>query len=602
MSIVIIAIPHAHAADEIEFVYTNNKRSGIKKIVIDGKTYYDIADGGSELSVSSFDFYVKALTKDYNNNSVADYCANIASLLFESAGTNYGYNDDSYSSDFDTFYTKDTEDNDRDLNLIEQLTRTEAFDSGRVHTTGFGVTNSLKGAQSAMVREIDDCYEQDVNDGNILRYTTGSSSGFAQMTEDSQDVVYNIVTTTDWDAGTTSFASFGIAFYDLKVVPLADDDLEFITAAEGYASLAEASQANAPGVTYNTTGNSTPFTSYITNPSAAEAVVTARYSEDSTTSVSNRIEETEVYSFAENISVATEFSASMPFVGDASISTSLGFTTEQIISTAFSTENTLTQTITNETTAQVTLPPHTQMGITQEAGSAEIKLDYDCPVYLTYKVMIFGMNGDLFLSAVQETWTTAQYDQGSVCVGFGTDTSIGGLDAVSNLYNRAVTNRSIAGFEETYGNVYGYWDKWSDGNGASNYSRVNWEGFINSKQNNGNDKTALQCIEGLRDNIPLSAAGAEMTVSSNSQNTSVSPITPLYDLDEVKVIGSSVFALRPGNMLDLGTVTTHGTMRTVFPITAIATASASGSSAMPAAMSSRVRRAFPCPTFRTIRL
>ena len=53
MSCMMIAAPHIHAADSIDFLMDGDKRVGIKQITIDGKTYYDINGGEGGLGVAT---------------------------------------------------------------------------------------------------------------------------------------------------------------------------------------------------------------------------------------------------------------------------------------------------------------------------------------------------------------------------------------------------------------------------------------------------------------------------------------------------------------------------------------------------------------------
>ena len=94
----------------------------------------------------------------------------------------------------------------------------------------------------------------EVSASEIIRNSTGNEDGFPLLNDEAKrDVIYNIVTchTGSRKANKWYYSSFGIAYYDFEVVPFANKDLAYITAAEGYDSIADAAADNVPGVTYN---------------------------------------------------------------------------------------------------------------------------------------------------------------------------------------------------------------------------------------------------------------------------------------------------------------------------------------------------------------
>lgn len=568
ISCMMIAAPYVQAADSIDFLMDGNKRAGIKQITIDGTTYYDIDGGKSSIDIDTItpvEFYKKAMTADYNGQSAVDMWANIASVIFENAGTDHGYNDNGFSDNFDGFFVNDTN-NESDINLIQELGETNAHKHGRAKTTGWGISTTLKDTQSKMAREIatsfDDVGKENVSSSTVLKFSTGSSDGFKILNDTTnQTVLYNIVTTSKYNGGNNKgyYSSFGLIFYDFELTPLADDDLAFITAAEGYESLEAADAANVPGVEYNESGNGTPNTSYISNPSSSDTTVSASYSETSSTTVSNYMESSETYTFGQTTEVSTEFGASFPLVADSKMSISMGFSSEQAISTAYGSEESITKETTVETVAEVNLPAHTQIGISQQSGKTEMVFTYDCPVYLTYKTIIVAMNGEFYLDSVTtQSWSTAGYDQGGMCIGFGTDNTTGGMTGVDNLYNRAIKFNGMDGFEASYGNCQGYWEKHGDGGSSRGYSSVPWSSILNEKQANGADLTVKECIQRLKSATPLSASGGKMSIMSTSMSTDITSIMPLYDLDYVQADGSSVYTIAPGGTIDFSKIATLG--------------------------------------------
>ncbi len=573
VSIMVISAPHVHAANSVEYVYgTDGKRTGIKTITLDGKTYYDIYDGNENINVAPLRFYEAAIKKRYGDYSVVELWANLASLIFESGGTDYGFQDSGYSSNFDKWFTDDTDSN-RDTNLIEDLSgiekgHTEEHKHNRTRITSWKTTTTLDNVQWEMAREISDSFnddsKEDVPAKHVLEYSSGNKDGFTVMKDQTErEVIYNIVTSSDYSSGANKayYSSFGLAFYDFEIVPFADDDFDIITAAEGYEDIKSAADDNAPGVTYKAAGVDSSNISYVTNPSSSDTVVTATYNETNSTTVSNYMESSKTYTFSENITTSTEFGAKFPLVGEGKASISVSFTAEQAISTAYGSETSYSDGVSAETSAEINLPAHTQIGITQESGNSEIILDYDCPVYLTYKVVVFAMNGECYLDPYTTIDWDSSYDQGGMCAAFcvsGKESQTTGYNAVENIYNRAVVYEGASDFEEAYGSTEGYWEKQGDGESHKRLYALKWDKILGEKQTNGNGLTGLECVKRLYNYIPISAAGGTMTIRSSSINTDISPIIPLYDLDYVQLQSGGVYTIAPGGNVDFGKIGTVG--------------------------------------------
>ena len=549
------------AETNVNFLMENGKRIGIKDVTIDGVTYYDIDGGKSTIDpdkIGEIDFFKKALTAEYNGYSALELWSNIASLTFESAGAKFGYQNLLFGS-FDESFT--TNSGEYKVDLIDAFRNTSPFSRSGVMGSGLDYTDSLSNLQPTMASQINTLTNKTslLTQKNIFKYCTGSEDGFEALNNNAtQIVLYNIVSVYDYggDSKDESFSSFGLAFYDFEVTPLIDEDLNYITAAEGYDSIEEASAASAPGVTYNNTTDGMPYTSFINNPSSSESNVSASYSESVTTSVSNSIQSSESYSFGVSLNRSVEMEASFGDVFKAKTSVAKGISTQKAIETAYGEEKSISNTTTTSTSTDVVLPAHSKLAITQTSGTSEISLNYDCPVYLTYKVAIFGMNGGVNVSGTNEL-DQKNYDQGGMCTLFGTDNSIGGFSATDNLYKRAIENAGSSGFEGAQGQVSGYWENHDDGDPAESYKGVDWNSFINSTQANGT-ASARTCVEQLKNSIPLSATGATITTLSESVVTDITGIFPLYNLYSVKPVDNTIYTLTAGNSLDLGKIATAG--------------------------------------------
>ena len=560
------------AAADIDFVWENGKRIGIKTIKLNDLTYFDLDSGRSTIDnnkISVIELYRKVLTSEYGGNSTAKAWANIATAIFKQAGTDHGFNDDGWSGNYDQEFTHGN--GNKHVNVVDALSKSDVISKGdtglyneNVRGTGFAYTNSLKSVQDALIGSVTAASgnHRQVSASEIIRNSTGNEDGFPLLNDEAKrDVIYNIVTCHNGDSLDNKwyYSSFGIAYYDFEVVPFANKDLAYITAAEGYDSIADAAADNVPGVTYNSTGKGSAYTSYTENKSKTESTVGLSYTETSSVSVSNSMESSKSYSFSESIESQTKFETTLPLIGKAEETIVLNFTAEQAISTAYGKEESVSSEVSTSTTSETTLPPHTKLGVTQRSGSSETILDYQCPVSFTYKVAIFAINGEAYAdNAAISAWNTLGYDQGGMCLGFGSDSSVTGLTAVDNLYNRAVTYIDLSGYETTAGNTYGFWYAHGQNKPSVPYNEVPWKDIIGNTSTNGNGKTCKQNAVFLKGNRPLSMSGATMTMLSKSVNTDVSGILSLYDLDFVQIDGDAVHTLAPGGTLDLSRINTMG--------------------------------------------
>ncbi len=562
-SVVAISAPHAHAATS-SYYYKDTVRTGLKTIETDDILYYDLnADtlGATEpyiVDSSEFKFYKNALMTRYDGVSPIMLWSNIATLIFKSMGSGYGYGS-TYKKDFDALYTEDTSDLTCDIDLYNELA---SWDEEGTHMHGDAQTLGWTLATNRKVP-----FEKLVEDSVLaenkdqLLENLGEDSSFSVFADQEDTVLYNLVKTGgSWDNDGMFLSSFGIMFYDFQLVPLADRGVEYITAAEPYGSLQDANAADAPGVSYRTAGTGNTNTTMVTNPSATESVVSTTYSETSSSSVSNSFERTESFSFGTSSTVSTEFSVSFPLV-DTSVTSSfsLGMTTEEAVQTAYGETKELTNSITNETTAEVVLPAHTQIGITQQAGETEIKFEYDCPVTLTYKVAVFQVNYRWGLIT-----DIGAYSIGMMCTTFGTSSTTGGLDAIENLYNRAIVNADEPGFESSYGNVYAYYNDDKD----YETDTIDWNSIVTGSAAGAYGKVGYKgkdMIEMLNKNRPMSSTGGVMSINAKSQNTDISSILPLYDLDYIQISGDGVYTVAPGGEIDFNKIQTMGYNRYSVP-------------------------------------
>ena len=561
-----VALAAKTEAAELDVVYdANGNRVGFKTITVGETVYYDVFDGKENIDgKNQIDFFKAVLTKKYNQQSILDIWSDVAADVFKIGGNKFGFNYE--FDDFDTWYSKNTKDDpnnnveaNADVNLKEQFKNTEPYSAGKsechcVRASGLQYHSSLNNVQNTMLEQIVDvCGEQEVNAAfkkTVLEFCTPNGEGLELLKDTKQQPVFASVITNQFDSGrfyeTTArwFSSFGIAFYDFDLTPIIEENLSFISAADNYDSIEDAFKDGAPGVTYEESDDGVSSVSYIQNPTSADASVGVSTSKSGTYSVSNSFSESDTYSFTESSHVEVELGATNK------LKFGIGFSASQAISTAFSESTSLSKTISNSTSVNLSLPPYTEVGVRQYETSSEQTVEYDCPVYVTYKVAIFGMNGEYeALLSNTGSWSKSDYDQGSICVGFGDDTVVGGYKAPENLNNRLQAN-SLA-FEFSHGKVTGMYEDQGDGKDPEQLTYINW--------NLSSEKETLRSLaKKAMKYIPMSSLGGKLTAKAEYTSSEVTQIYPMYDLERIRFENDGKYTLGIGGKLDLNTVNTIG--------------------------------------------
>lgn len=554
----------------IDVVYDENGNViGFNTITVGDTVYYNVLPDMYETldEISIAEFYKYVLTSNYNGTSPLETWSHVAENVFRIAGPTHGYNWE--FEEYDKWYDTDLPNTNStslancDINLQKQFAQTAPYASGElefmcVRGSGLQMHSSLNNVQNAMLEQIVDvCGERDVATAfknDVLKFCTGGEGLELLQNETEQPVLAHIVT-NQYDCGgldlidlTTEryFSSFGIAFYDFKLTPIVEKDLQYISAADNYATIKDAFENDAPGVSYTESTEGSSSISYIQNPTSATASVGASTSKSVTNSVSNSFSESESYSFTESLSVSNEL---VMFPECWKMNINLGFSASQALSTAYSESTSLSETVSTSGSVNVNLPPYTELGIKQSVSKTEQSVEYNCPVAITYKVAIFGLNAQYYQDKGTGSWSTADYDQGSICVGFGADSTMGGINAPENLYNR-LTESSVS-FELSHGNVSGMYEDQVDGHDPVHLTYIDWNA---SKEKD----MLLNKAKDIVNWIPMSSIGGKMTIKTDSINTELTQIYPLYDLEKVRFTGTGAYTLGIGGKLDLNTVSLTG--------------------------------------------
>lgn len=397
---------------------------------------------------------------------------------------------------------------------------------------------------------VDVCGERDVATyfkDVVLEFCTGDKEGLELLKDKEEQTVLAHIVTNQYDDYVTEryFSSFGIAFYDFELTPIVKENLEYISAADEYESVEDAFKNNAPGVSYVKSSDSVDSIVYIQNPTAASTSVNASTSKSVSYSVSNSFSESESHSFTEKVGVEFEGGISAA----VKMKVGIDFSTSQALSTAYSESTSLSDTISTSSSVSVSLPPYTEIGVKQSVNKVEQSVEYECPVYITYKVAVFGMNAQYYQDTGTGSWSTANYDQGSICVSFGSDTTEGGISAPENLYNRL--KESSVGFELSHGNVWGFYEDQYDGHDPVNLTYIDWNACKNKSD-------ILEDAQEMINWVPMSSIGGKMVAKTDLISTEITSVYPMYDLKKIRFEDSGAYTLGIGGKLDLNTVNTIG--------------------------------------------
>ena len=562
------------AADEpesavVDVVYDENgNRVGFKTITVGEKVYYDLYDGKNTLDgKDNMDFYEAVLTKENENGDTAlELWSHVADNVFRITGPGYGYNDYfDYRDNYDKWYATDEPNVDvdseanADIDLQLQLSQTNPYESGDlewhcVRATGLQRFYSLNGVQTAMLDQlVDVCGEQETAEyfkRDAIKYCTLNGEGLELLKDTTAQPVLAHVVSNQYDAEGKPryFSSFGIAFYDFELTPIVEEGLQYISAADNYESLLEASENKVPGVSYVVDDDSSAGVSYIQNPTSISASASVSASKSVTNSLSTSFSESNSHTFSKALSIGTEITPIKDFF---KFSVGVNFSTSDAFSTAFSESTSVSETISTSSSASVTLPPYTEIGIRQTTSTVDKAFTYNCPVYVTYKVVIFAMNAGYTQGIVSDegSWEGSAYEQGSVCVGFGSDENLGGISATENLYNRV--KASSPSFEVAYGNVSG---SKVDHDLYDEYESINYIDWASSEANSDLKDWA----DKAKNNIPMSSMGGTMNIKTDTIGTELTQVYPMYDLERVRFEGDGTYNLAIGGSLDLNTVNVVG--------------------------------------------
>ena len=241
---------------------------------------------------------------------------------------------------------------------------------------------------------------------------------------------------------------------------------------------------------------------------APSGTTTYTLSQDTTTTQEfrNSVTNTSEYGFEESAELGVETDVKIPLVGGTKISMKVGFKANQTFGKATSNE---TMTGTASTIGQQTtrvLPPHTIAPTKTTSGEATLKIKYDYPVVIKYKVDMYYVHKDI------GRYGMAPRELIERMTGFGTGTDT--TDPAQSLKNRMAS----VSHEISYGDGIDW--NWPNGS-ASDITAFDLEPMST-------------LAPSIYNNRPIALSAAQVEITSHSETSEILPEQALYPLRSVE--------------------------------------------------------------------
>lgn len=520
--------PTQAKGNTVYYLGNNSEEIGIKSISYDNKLFYDCAKN-THKKVDT-DFLYEFLTtpvqyQELNGETGVitplEQWAHIAGAIFESGGK-YTCTDN-----YKTYYSKSTKgSSDEDHFVAGNLANPKSKQNGdtqddNYHSTGLSVTNSFSELRNIMCTEISNRIDRFTLDPcDILGQGDNCPDALAELADsESREIIYNIDTAISRDGYTPKYKynSYGVAFYDFDLQIIDADGVKYVQSPDKVKTESNITTSIASS-TQNDTLNDT------------SASLSTTISE--TKSLSTSIAESKSHSFSQMY--GGEFKA-----GNDDIGYSLTLKTELTASDVYESSKTHETTVVNEFSKTkediYPVPQHTIVNVEQNVSTDTYVYDYDTPVALTYKVVIFSMSGDVYADSVATlAFSTAGYEQSNFTTFFGGKMVTDGKYAVQSLTER-INHKSYNGWDSAnsttraFHKLHDGQGKWTD---TKSYN-LNWNSVIS---NYDRDKGNAVSLTTSANKCPMLPAGTTTTATVESINTKVLAPVPMYLPTSFKVV------------------------------------------------------------------
>ena len=245
-----------------------------------------------------------------------------------------------------------------------------------IHRSGLNYSNSLNNANTDIRKKLYEYYlAQHTSSSNKKSWNSGSESAtnsFKSLEDNTnQDVFWSILSLnrSEGDSRRRGHGSALIAvFYDFKVSPVLQED----TGSTYIRKRSDGSDKNES------------FVSSITNNSPQNVSAEYTGSTENTVSHTSNINGSSSYTMGHSVSVGT----SVNFGAFASGSVNYSFDYSSTVEKGWSKEDSVTKTERKEDKSSITLPAYSAAKMKRTTSDSEEVTTYNCPVILTYKVML----------------------------------------------------------------------------------------------------------------------------------------------------------------------------------------------------------------------
>ncbi len=467
------------------------------------------------------------------------------------------------------------------------VNRNSAFsDSGRDGMEALGVfaSSDINDLADDIATEIGGFYEDytrikfpDRKNIDNYQYITGKSGsdGREELVEKLQDQGLNdegpfFFTTqsvlAEWDdQGLDSkdddvqMMTWGAIFYDMSVEYLNIDVDSAVSAIdttgmtgerELYDYLQEQKSAGntVPGITYEITTDDPKFSVGGVNQSSLPVDLTIHYGSSVEESATNTYSHSEEYSFTESVSTTSEFKTDGMF-GKLSgtefkWTVSVGFEATQMFNETWENSETYTNISETSTSSTVQLPAHTQILMSTGEGRTAYSMEYDAPIAIRYKVLLFG---SYFMQEGNDG--DVKGETFKFLGNFGNSALATGENAhgAGSIYNRFHNGRN---FESMYGEDLD-WTEILD-NPWNQDEIYDWGG----REIYSVDLAAT--IDEIYSMQPYTVTGGNFGASVKSTNTTIYGLEPLYPLAKVESDSAFDYDLVVGDELYLDNIPLYG--------------------------------------------
>ena len=376
-------------------------------------------------------------------------------------------------------------------------------------SSGLSVAYSLAEVQKRATYDIASLPNRKLTDDDFL--ARHNIKGITDNTT-SQLVLYSTVSTFDRYSRTEQigYDSFTIAFYDFKLHVLSNED-----ELAGKVDLVENSNSNPSFVTLTR------------NEGISDITGQATLANSEKESISTTITNSSSYSFGEKMGVEVEGEAKIPLLAEGKLTISGEVSFGQVVETAYSQTTAIEENYDRSFNVGMTIPAHTEIMGEQTIGTETVKISYDCPVGVSYKVAVFSMCGTCYDDNIGvHKFDTVGYEQRSFVTFFGEHP--GTPDASESLYMRATKHGGDTSYDQTYGYTQG-----TTAEGVSWGQGLDWKTIIGQGAPASAEsglKGGTNLIDSLDHTYPMSVSGATTSMVTKTLTTVQGAAEPLYPI------------------------------------------------------------------------